>query len=160
MFEFTIRPIVEADRQWLAAFMRERWGSEAVAVHDQLFVPSTLDGFVAEREGRPVGVLTYVVSHGVLEIVTLDSTLEQRGVGSALVEAAASSARRRAASRLRLVTTNDNVHALEFYQKRGFRIVRFDRNAVVRARILKPGIPLVAENGVPILDELELERVL
>lgn len=59
--------------------------------------------------------------------------------------------------RLFLSTTNDNLEALAFYQKRGFRLIRVCPNAVDEARRLKPSIPLVAGNGIAIRDELELE---
>ncbi len=59
-----------------------------------------------------------------------------------------------------LVTTNDNLRALYFYQRRGFRIVAVHRDAVMHSREIKPEIPSVADNGIPILDELELEKPL
>lgn len=59
-------------------------------------------------------------------------------------------------ARLWLITTNDNVGALVFYQKAGFRLVAVYPDAVNQARKLKPQIPLVAENGIPIRDEIEL----
>jgi len=42
------------------------------------------------------------------------------GAGTALVEACAAAARAAGAPRLEVVTTNDNVRALSFYQRRGF----------------------------------------
>jgi hypothetical protein len=59
-----------------------------------------------------------------------------------------------------LITTNDNLHAIKFYEKQGFRIIAVHRGAVDRARVLKPSIPLVAENGIELHDELELELIL
>jgi len=61
-------------------------------------------------------------------------------------------------TRLWLVTTNDNLHALRFYQRRGMCLVRVWPDATTRAREkLKPQIPLTGEHGIPIRDELELE---
>lgn len=86
--------------------------------------------------------------------------LEQgRGVGSALLGAVEELARRRGCKRLWLVTTNDNTHALAFYQRRGFSLAALHRDAVTEARkTLKPFIPLVGEGDLPIRDELELEK--
>jgi ribosomal protein S18 acetylase RimI-like enzyme len=55
---------------------------------------------------------------------------------------------------------NDNLHALRFYQKRGFVLVALHRNALEASRKLKPEIPLVGIDGIPIRDEIELELVL
>ena len=59
-----------------------------------------------------------------------------------------------------LITTNDNLNALRFYQKRGFELVAVHRHAVDESRKIKPEIPLVGENGIPIRDELGLELAL
>jgi hypothetical protein len=59
-----------------------------------------------------------------------------------------------------LSTTNDNLHALGFYQKRGFELATFRRGAVNESRKIKPGIPRVGENGILLRDEIELEMLL
>jgi hypothetical protein len=59
---------------------------------------------------------------------------------------------------LRVTTTNDNLNALRFYQRRGFRMTEVRPGAVDRARSQKPSIPLVGEFGIPIHDEIDLER--
>jgi GNAT superfamily N-acetyltransferase len=138
--------------------MNEHWGADIIVVHNQLFIPSALPGFVAERRGVAVGLITYSLYLPECEVVTLDSLIEHIGIGSALIEAVESAARQNNASRLWLVTTNDNLDALGFYQRRGFRIARVYSNAVEHARIFKPGIPHMAENHIPIIDELELEK--
>jgi ribosomal protein S18 acetylase RimI-like enzyme len=81
-------------------------------------------------------------------------------VGSALIEAATQAARRVGCRRLWLITTNDNTHALRFYQKRGFVIAAIHVNALEKARRLKPEIPLIGEDGIPLRDEIELEMIL
>jgi GNAT superfamily N-acetyltransferase len=67
-------------------------------------------------------------------------------------------ARNRGCRSVWLVTTNDNLHALGFYQRRGYRIVRVDPGAVDRARAMKPAIPLLGNDEIPIHDELVLEK--
>ena len=65
------------------------------------------------------------------------------------------------AHRLWLITTNDNVDALRFYQRRGYRLARVDAGAVDRSRAaLKPAIPEIGAHGIPLRDELELELLL
>ena len=57
-----------------------------------------------------------------------------------------------------LITTNDNLHALKFYQKRGYCLIEILRNAVEKARAYKPSIPLIGNDGIPIRDELRLQN--
>ena len=57
-----------------------------------------------------------------------------------------------------MITTNDNIRGLEFYQKRGFTFSNLFKNSIEEyTRKLKPQIPLYADNGLPIKDEIELE---
>jgi len=81
------------------------------------------------------------------------------GAGSVLLAAATEVARKAGARRLWLITTNDNLDALALYQRRGFRLVAVRAGAVDRARLLKPSIPEVGEHGIPMHDELVLERL-
>ena len=67
-------------------------------------------------------------------------------------------AREAGCTRLWLVTTNDNDRALGFYRAQGFDVVAVHDGAVDASRRLKPSIPLVNGAGVPIEDEIEMER--
>ncbi len=104
-----------------------------------------------------MGLVTYHLEDDACEIVTLDSDLPGQGVGTALVRAVRQFARDEGCRRLWLVTTNDNLSALRFYQKRGFTLAALRTNAVERARELKPELPLVGNDGIPLRDEIELE---
>jgi len=82
------------------------------------------------------------------------------GSGTALMEAVAAAARDAGCRRVWLITTNDNLRALRFYQRRGFRLAALHRDALDRSRELKPSIPDVGLDGIPLRDELELELTL
>ena len=97
---------------------------------------------------------------GDCEIVTLDSEREGQGLGTKLIDAVIEEARNHNCKRVFLITTNDNLKALGFYQKRGFELVRINRGAVNESRKIKPGIPLIGMNNIPLRDEIELEIVL
>ena len=155
-----VRPVHPEDRDWILQFMAERWGAHIVVVHDAIYRPSDLRGFVAVQEEKRVGLITYRVEGKGCEIVTLDSIRPSIGVGSALIEAVRKAAREAGCERLWLITTNDNLNALRFYQKRGFVLVAVHRNALERVRKLKPGIPLIGAEGIPLRDEIELEMIL
>jgi GNAT superfamily N-acetyltransferase len=158
---FRMRQIKDADREWVRKFISDQWSGESVVVHDVVYYPHTLAGFIAEAEqAEPIGLATYVIENAACELVTLDSIRRGEGVGSALIAAVAQEARKQGCSRLWCVTTNDNLPALEFYQKRDFRIVAVHPGAVERARIIKPSIPLCGIESIPIRDEIELEMQL
>ena len=155
---FNVRPIIDSDQQWVRNFILDRWGAEFVVVHDVVYYPHRLRGFVAELNTTDhFGLATYVIEKSACELVTLDSLREGEGIGSALVQAVEQEGSRSGCSRLWCVTTNDNHAALGFYKKRGFRIVAVHPGAVERSRILKPSIPLRGIDNIPILDEIELE---
>ena len=111
--------------------------------------------------GRVAGVVTYLIEGDRCGVVSLDAVTEGAGVGTALLEAACDAARRAGCRHIELVTTNDNVHALGFYQRRGFVLAELRPGAVDHARAtLKPEIPQVGRHGIPIRDELLLTRSL
>ena len=83
-----------------------------------------------------------------------------RGVGTALIEAAATIAQKAGCRTLAVTTTNDNLNALRFYQKRGFVLAALYPGSVERARRQKPQIPEVGEFGIPLNTEIELERMI
>lgn len=124
----------------------------------------TLDhpALVAEGEsGELAGVLTYVPGDAEAEILTLHATRRWAGTGTALVAALEGLGAGQGWGRLWVLTTNDNVDALRFYQRRGFRLTGLHAGAVDRARTqLKPEIPPEGEYGIPLRDELVLEKAL
>jgi len=158
MTQFTIRAITTADRPWVEAFMAEQWGAAPQAVRGELFYPHELPGFMAESTGQPIGVATYrQLDAATCELATLNSLQSGLGIGAALVGAVADAAKATGCTRLVVVTTNDNLQALRFYQRRGF-VLREVRIGAVNAarRALKPEIPLLGNDDIPIRDEIEL----
>ena len=152
-----VRPVELRDRDWVEGFLAER-NSGRVAVHGELFYPPELPGLIAERDGEPIGLATYHIDGDECELVTLHSRVENAGAGSALIEALAATARDAGCRRLYLITTNDNMHALRFYQRRGLRLSALRVGAVDEARrTLKPEIGEVGSDRIPIRDELESE---
>jgi GNAT superfamily N-acetyltransferase len=94
------------------------------------------------------------------EILVIDAEPRYQGIGSALIAAVVQAARAAGCARLWLVTTNDNVDALRFYQRRGFALAAVHRGQIDEARKRKPSIPREGRYGIPIRDEIELERLL
>jgi N-acetylglutamate synthase-like GNAT family acetyltransferase len=155
--DVTVRSAQEADRDAVLRALSAAWGGTVVVGHGVRYDAGTLPALIAERDGELVGVLTYVIEDDAMEVVTIDSTAPQSGAGSALLEAAARTARAAGVGRLWLVTTNDNLDALRFYQRRGLRLAGLASDAVAASRVLKPSIPEIGAYGIPIRDELTLE---
>ena len=107
-----------------------------------------------------MGIVTYNIVDERCEIVTLNSTRLSSGVGTVLIDAARDIAIKSGCKRLWLITTNDNMNALRFYQKRGFELVAIHRNALAISRKLKPEISMIGNDGIPLRDEIELEMAL
>ena len=155
-----VTPLEDADRGWARAFLRVR-ASEVVAAHGDLLSPLQLPGLVAWTGDERVGLLTYRLEPEGCEVVSLHSDREGMGAGTALLEEVARVARAAGRRRLWLITTNDNVGALGFYQRWGMDLCAFRRGAVDESRrTLKPSIPARDQHGVPIAHELELELLL
>jgi GNAT superfamily N-acetyltransferase len=155
-----VRPLEESERPWLAERLTAGGGSVLIARQGEVRDASVLPALVAERNAEPVGLLTYEVVGGQLEVMSIESWEEGTGVGSALLAAAVDAARAAGCRRVWLITTNDNVRALRFYQRRGMRLAALYPGAVGIARGLKPSIPLQGYDGIEVTDELELEMLL
>ncbi len=153
----TVRPVTDHETAWRRSILEQGWGSTEVARLGQLIDATGLPGFVAELEGRRAGLATFALRSDGMEVVTIQSLVEGRGVGRALMDRLRSEAATAGARRLWLITTNDNVRAFEFYQRWGMDLVRVVPGGVKRSRRVKPGIPATAANGIELRHELEFE---
>jgi ribosomal protein S18 acetylase RimI-like enzyme len=152
--------IQDIDREEVAEFIERRWHSKMVVVRGQSFFPHLEQGFIERRDGRIVGLLTYRMVCDTMELLTLNSTLAGQGIGSSLMLNAIEKARRQKCPRVCLTTTNDNLSAMGFYQRLGFRMTAVHVGAMDEARRIKPEIPKVGERGIEIHDEITLELAL
>ena len=154
-----VRPAVHQDRPAIEAFLDD-WGMRPVARLGEAYDPAGDPAIVALADGASlVGVLTYRPGEDGWELGTFYVTNQRAGTGTRMLEAFLVEAQRGGASRIWVVTTNDNVDALRFYQRRGFRLATLRPGAVDEARRrLKPSIPEVGDHGIPLRDELVLER--
>lgn len=126
-----------------------------MVVHGETIDLLTLPALVAVEA---LGLATYRVHKGEAELVSLDAARPGNGVGTALLDALAAMLSLQPVTSLWVTTTNDNIEALRFYQRRGFELRRLRPRALEQARLLKPTIPLIGDNGIPIRDELDLCR--
>jgi ADP-ribose pyrophosphatase len=153
-----ITSLTASDLPWARRFLGEHWGIPVIT-RGVAYDPTEFPGFIAkDRQGLPQGLVTYRVEAEECEILSLDSLRSGYGIG--LLDAVKQAAQQAGCWRLWLITTNDNLAAIGFYQKVGFQIAAVHTNALAASRRLKPSIPLTGESGLPIRDEIEFEMIL
>ncbi|MGH8081843.1 MAG: GNAT family N-acetyltransferase [Lysobacter sp.] len=177
----TARAIESSDRDSIRRFLLRRWGSATIMLDGRAIDAAALPGFIAYGEAAThdteqrengantneptssraiVGLATLLDDAEQSEIVTLDATVPRSGLGTVLVELAAQRARALGLRQLLTRTTNDNLDALRFYQRRGFRLHRLVAGAIDLERTADPAIPLLGRHGIPLRDEISLLRSL
>jgi GNAT superfamily N-acetyltransferase len=160
-----IRPIRRhepADLAFIRDELVHHWGDAGIWSVGRRYQADELPGFIAVADSNVasrIGLVTYHIEEGgyQAEIVTLSSRMENQGIGAALLDAATSAIRRAGCARAYLRTTNDNLRALGFYQKRGWTLAALHKGCVEEARKHKAIIPLTGMHGIVIRDEIELE---
>jgi N-acetylglutamate synthase-like GNAT family acetyltransferase len=154
---FTIRPVEDKDRPWVLEIIRG-WGADFIVSRSRKIFAADLPAFIAEGlDGAKLGLITYEIIGDQCEVVTLDAFTQFAGVGTALMNRVIDTARAQGCRRVWLITTNDNLDAIRFYQKRGFTIASVHVGAIAHSRTMKPSIPLIGHYGIPIRDEVEFE---
>ncbi len=157
MTSFTVRPATPADHDWISQTVIEHLGGLPTVTPSGAHQTDELPAFLAQRGDALFGLLNYRIAGGECEIVTLASLRSGLGIGTALIDAVRGAAEAHGCRRLWLVTTNDNLNALRFFQKRGFILAGVHRNAMEQVRALKPAVPRLGLAGIPLRDMLELE---
>ncbi len=150
-------PIQDSDRDEIASFIERMWGSTKIMSCDKVYYPHELEGLIERRDSKLAGLLTWHVEGDGLEILTVNSVVPGQRIGTSLVLAAIDEARSRGCRRVWLTTTNDNLRAIGLHQRLGFRMVDVRVSAVDKAREVKPQIPEIGRDGIPIHDEIVLE---
>jgi len=153
-----VTDLTPEDRDWVRERTELLFGGDTVVSRDIVHDPASLPGFIAREGSERVGLATFQIHDDVCELVTLDALCQWCGVGTALLEAVESAARGAGCAKMWLITTNDNIDGLRFFQRRGFQITLVRPNGMEAIRKLKPGVPLVGHYGIPIRDEFELEK--
>jgi GNAT superfamily N-acetyltransferase len=155
-----IRPIQSSDRDEIVAELTRNWSSTEIWSLGRRYHADRLPGYVAEVGGAFAGLVTLFVNDGSwqCEVITLSSRGSGHGVGSLLLARAEEHAREAGCKRIYLTTTNDNSHAMRFYQRRGWRFAALHKGIVDRVRRIEPDYPLLGFDGIQIRDEIEFER--
>ncbi|MEX0683968.1 MAG: GNAT family N-acetyltransferase [Dehalococcoidia bacterium] len=149
---------VRADTADIERIWRERWGLPLISVRRQ-YEPADVEGMFYEDEwGTPQGLVTWHVDGDDAEIVSLDAFEQGRHIGGRLIDAAENELLALGVKRVTIVTTNDNIRALSFYVRHGYRLVALHLDAVEAVRKVKPSVPLTGNHNLPLQDMLELVK--
>ena len=155
-----ITDLTEADKIWVKGRTELLFGGDYVVSRDVLHDPTQLPGFIAVDSGERIGLATYHVEGDCCEVVSVDALCQFIGVGTALLLAVEKAARVAGCQKLWAITTNDNLDALRFFQKRGFTISAVRVDGMDRIRQMKPDIPEIGYYGIAVRDEIELEKTI
>lgn len=158
--EFTIRFSNSADSIMVKKLMEKHWGGEPLVIRGQKYYPSALEGIIAEINHTIVGFLFYDIQNQDCEIVVFEVFDKFKGIGTKMLDKLKEVAKDLSCKRVYLMTTNDNLDALRFYQRRGFQICGIHINSMARSRKIKPAIGMLGDYGISIRDEIDLEFVL
>lgn len=153
--------IVNKDnRNLVNKFFIDNWFSTDMDLRGEVIDCTKIDGFLIQEEGTIIGLITYKFFGDICEIVSLDSKIENIGIGTNLLKEAENVAINNNCKKMRLITTNDNMRALQFYQKRGYCLTKLYQNAMEEVRKIKPNVPELGDNDIPLRDEVELEKII
>ena len=155
-----VRPLNQSNHKWAMDLIKEVWISTKIISKGKVHDTNELPGIIAIHKNNRVGLIIYNLIGDECEIVSLNSLKENIGIGTTLLKEIERISTFKGCKRLWVITTNDNIDALRFYQKKSFKIVAIHLDALEQSRRLKPEIPFLGSNDIEIRDEIELEKIL
>jgi GNAT superfamily N-acetyltransferase len=151
-----VREATDADRSAARALFHRDFGRTKIVAFGEVMDIDQMPALVAIMRDEPSGALAYRLLGDALHVVALatDPMWQRSGVGGYLVAEAELLARRLNLRRLVVCTTNDNLPALYFYQRRGYRLIELVPDSIIKhTRQAHAGFA-----GVPVRDEIRLEK--
>lgn len=154
-----IREGEEKDQAGIIELFERDFGYTNIVAFGEDVVIGGAPALVAWMKGELAGALVYQLLPGALLILALatDPMWQRSGVGGHLVAEAEALARAKKRARVLVSTTNDNLPALYFYQRRQYHITEVVPGGVL-SHIKEPGSK--GFGGIALRDEIRLERVL
>lgn len=152
-----VTELSDDDRIWVKERTELLFGGDFVVSRDEVHDPHKLPGFIAAEGRERVGLATYSIYSGECELVTIDSLCQFMGVGTLLLEKVMEVALEAGCRKIWTITTNDNLDAQRFFQRRGFTLTNVRVGGMTKIRLLKPSVPKVGYYDLPVRDEFEYE---
>jgi GNAT superfamily N-acetyltransferase len=153
-----VREATDTDRAAARELFARDFGRTQIVAFGEVMDIDAMPALVAIQYTEPSGALAYRLLGDALHIVALatDPMSQRSGVGGHLIAEAELLARRLGLKRLIVSTSNDNLPALYFYQRRGYRMTDLVPNSI--AGLTKHEVAGFA--GIPVRDEVRLEKTL
>ena len=155
--EYQIHQAFCEDVEVLQGLVKRFWGEPEQLMFDQRFIVTEYPAIVAECDNKIVGFIFYAPFREEVVLIMAVGVLPQyqgRGIGRSLISQVEKFAKEQGRQRLFVVTTNDNLPALAFYQRLGFQLFEVVPNVVSQ----KLGGIFPGFANIPIRDELRLQK--
>lgn len=157
--ELSLRYATANDIKLIQKLMTTFWGGEPLIVNDEKYYPSKLPGFLLEQNGEVgevQGFLFYIIHNTIYEIIVFEVFNKFTGLGTIMLNEFVQLVKKQQGTKIQVMTTNDNLDALRFYQRRGFIIQEARLNVLENSRKIKPNIPEFGDYNIPLRDEILL----
>jgi GNAT superfamily N-acetyltransferase len=151
-----VREATDTDRAAARELFARDFGRTQIVAFGEVMDIDAMPALVAVAHAAPSGALAYRLVGDALHIVALatDPMWQRSGVGGHLVAEAELLARRLSLGRVVVATTNDNLPALYFYQRQGYRLTHLVPDSVIsHTNQQHEGFA-----GIPVRDEIRLEK--
>ncbi len=145
------------DNSTVREIWEKTWSGEFIVSRRNIHYPEDVKGYAAYIKGKLRGLITFAIVENSCEVVSVNSFSQKIGIGTTLIDKVVEEAKDLGCTRIWVITTNDNVDAIRFYQKRGFEMTALHKYEIDWVRKKKPGIPRIGNHGIPIKHEIELE---
>lgn len=150
-------PVNDANRKQIKRLLIDQWYTTDMIIRGVSVDMTKAGGIAAYEKESIVGLVLYAITDSICHLISLNSLIRHKGIATELISRVADIARGGHCTKIVAVTTNDNIDAIRFYQKRGFDMAYLYHDALAVSRKMKPQIPLMAENGIPMRHEIQFE---
>ena len=147
--------ITEENRKLVNQFILDHWYEVVMIIKGERVDISSSDGFCIIDGQTVTGLITYRLKNNICEITLLHTIVQNRGIGRQLVQKVIETVKNNHVDTITVVTTNDNIGAIAFYQKIGFDMVQIYHDSMDYVGKFKPGVPIMGENHIPLRHEIE-----
>jgi ribosomal protein S18 acetylase RimI-like enzyme len=154
--DYTLKLKTSSDNDKITQIIKN-WGGEIIVTRGKIHSANTLEGILANTDEEIAGICLYNIVNKECEIVLLEVFKENKGIGTSLIKKTIETARNNNCNRIWLITTNDNIDAMRFYQKKGFCLSNIYVNGFEVTRKIKKEVPSLGNYDIPIRDEIEFE---
>ena len=153
------RPV--EDRSPISALMIKHCGSVRMLVGMYTYDVTEIEASgLFDENDTLMAFASWTLRDKNMVLCALHTTAEGNGYARQMLERLKEHARTMGARAIRSMVTNDNMPALAFYQKSGFRLSTLYVGAVDAYRAVMPGMITHGYMGIPVHDALELELIL